>query len=89
MENNDQSMSPGNTDITKAEISAISLAVDPSKSISEQNSIPMDLQMTDGLPKKNGNQRRIIAEDPEWNLAAVESLSSLALKSIVKNFQGI
>ncbi|KAI9098244.1 hypothetical protein DFS34DRAFT_620121 [Phlyctochytrium arcticum] len=33
------------------------------------------------------NQRRVIAEDPEWNLAAVENLSELCLKSIVANFE--
>jgi hypothetical protein len=36
--------------------------------------------------KKNGN-RRIIAEDPEWNLAAIERLTTLCLNMIVKNFE--
>lgn len=37
--------------------------------------------------KKKTLQRRIIAEDPEWNLALVDSLTSLALKCIVANFE--
>ncbi|KAJ3089631.1 T-complex-associated testis-expressed protein 1 [Quaeritorhiza haematococci] len=32
-------------------------------------------------------QRRIIAEDPEWNLAPVEKLSELCIRAIVANFQ--
>lgn len=39
--------------------------------------------------KKKVNHRRIIAEDPEWNLALIESLSSIALKTIVKNFESM
>lgn len=31
--------------------------------------------------------RRIIAEDPEWNLAPVDKLSQLALSAIVANFE--
>ena len=30
--------------------------------------------------------RRIIAEDPEWNLATVSQLSEICLKHIVENF---
>lgn len=33
--------------------------------------------------------RRIIAEDPDWSLDIVPSLSNLCLQSIVKNFQGM
>ncbi|TPX69387.1 hypothetical protein SpCBS45565_g02479 [Spizellomyces sp. 'palustris'] len=40
----------------------------------------------DGEPEKGG-QRRVIAEDPEWNLAAVENLSELCIRSIVANFE--
>ncbi|KAJ3264745.1 T-complex-associated testis-expressed protein 1, partial [Borealophlyctis nickersoniae] len=32
-------------------------------------------------------QRRIIAEDPEWNLAPVEKLSELCVRVIVANFE--
>lgn len=35
------------------------------------------------------NARRIIAEDPEWNLAPVERLSKLCVLIIVKNFERI
>ena len=31
-------------------------------------------------------QRRIIAEDPEWNLAPVHQLSDLCVRVIVANF---
>ena len=37
--------------------------------------------------KKKSNYRRIISEDPEWNLAAVETLKALCLKSIVTHFE--
>lgn len=73
---------------SKADLSVKSSSFDASKTTADLINIPNDLQITDGSSKQKGNPRRIIAEDPEWNLAAVESLSSLALRSIVKNFQG-
>lgn len=36
---------------------------------------------------KESRERRIIAEDPEWNLAPVEKLTALCIKVIVKNFE--
>ncbi|KAJ3391413.1 T-complex-associated testis-expressed protein 1 [Lobulomyces angularis] len=33
------------------------------------------------------NQRKIIGEDPEWNLAPVKKLTALCIKVIVKNFE--
>ena len=36
---------------------------------------------------KGFTKRRIIAEDPEWNLAAVEKLSNICVKIIVGNFE--
>lgn len=37
--------------------------------------------------ERKAAQRRIIAEDPEWNLAPVEKLTELCLKIIVANFE--
>ena len=31
--------------------------------------------------------RKIIAEDPEWNLAPIEKLQNICLKAIVANFE--
>lgn len=36
----------------------------------------------------SANMRRIIAEDPEWNLAPVERLTDICIKVIVDNFKG-
>ena len=75
---------------SKADIpTSKSLSMDDRKINSlDFKNIPNDIQTTDSMLKKKWSERRIIAEDPEWNLAAVESLSMLALQSIVKNFQG-
>lgn len=92
LDTNDQSAGANNLvelSRSKTDLSVKSSGFDATKTASDQSNIPTDLQMSDSTSKKKGNQRRIIAEDPEWNLAAVESLSSLALRSIVKNFQGI
>ena len=37
--------------------------------------------------EKRAANRRIIAENPEWNLAPVERLSDLSVKVIVTNFE--
>lgn len=37
--------------------------------------------------EKDGLKRRIIAEDPEWNLAPVQKLTNLCIQIIVKNFE--
>jgi hypothetical protein len=37
----------------------------------------------------NAHVRRIIAEDPDWNLAPVEKLTALCIKVIVEKFKGI
>nr|KAJ3420832.1 T-complex-associated testis-expressed protein 1 [Polyrhizophydium stewartii] len=44
---------------------------------------------TSGLSKKEriAANRRIIAEDPEWNLAPIERLSDLCVRMIVANFE--
>jgi hypothetical protein len=78
-------------DLTKSknDLSVKSFGLDASKVSSDPSNMLADSQLAESPSIKKGNQRLIIAEDPEWNLAAVESLSSLALKSIVKNFQGI
>ena len=74
---------------SKNDLFTKSSGFDALKITSDTSNIPTDFQMTDSTSNKKGNQRLIIAEDPEWNLAAVESLSFLALKSIVKTFQGM
>jgi hypothetical protein len=78
-------------DLTKSknDLSVKSSGIDASKISSDPSNILADIQLSQNSSTKKANQRLIIAEDPEWNLAAVESLSSLALKSIVKNFQGM
>ncbi|KAI8916103.1 hypothetical protein EDD86DRAFT_197652, partial [Gorgonomyces haynaldii] len=38
-------------------------------------------------PAVNHGKRRIIAEDPEWNLAPVERLSNVCVQVLVKNFE--
>ncbi|KAJ3276113.1 T-complex-associated testis-expressed protein 1 [Terramyces sp. JEL0728] len=39
------------------------------------------------IKEKQAQERRIISEDCEWNLAPVEKLTVLCLKAIVKNFE--
>lgn len=41
----------------------------------------------DGVASKTVPRRRIIAEDPEWNMAPVEKLSNICVKLIVSNFE--
>lgn len=60
-------------------------------SASNTAAIPGSTAGLNNLLLSNGgameNRRRIIAEDPEWNLAPVEKLTNLCVKAIVKDFE--
>jgi hypothetical protein len=46
--------------------------------------LPSQQKATVNTPQ---HQRRIIAEDPEWNLAPVDKLSDMCVRVLVANFE--
>ncbi|KAJ3114625.1 hypothetical protein HK098_007295, partial [Nowakowskiella sp. JEL0407] len=63
------------------------LAGGPSTSGLSAVTVMGNLPSTQLSNHKEKQQRRIIAEDPEWNLAPVEKLSELCVRVIVSNFE--
>ena len=57
--------------------------------INEPTKAPSTEHLSRAPSKPETIQRRIIAEDPEWNLAPVPRLTDLCVKVIVANFESI
>ena len=78
------------SDIARAKSISASNVAAPAKALSGANSNSALVDNVESIafaPEKRNAQRKILAEDPTWNLAPVEKLSEMCLKIIIANFE--